>query len=145
MSDLYFTVVILIVISLTYFYQRQQYLKNRVVFGRYPWSVRIFLAPIYEEIIFRGSVLYFIIKDFDIYLVVVVSCLLFGLWHLKNFQLQSKWTTVYQMFYAGFIIGPVLAIVTVFTGTLFLAMLLHALNNLLSPIINKHFVILLKS
>jgi len=129
-----YIVAILVTLGLTYFYQQQQYIKNSVVFQHYPWSLRIFFVPIYEEIIFRGLILYFITHYSTAHFAVIISSLLFGLWHLKNYRLQPKWASAYQIFYAGFIIGPILAMITIITGTLYMAILIHSLNNLLSPV-----------
>ena len=129
-----YIVAILVTLGLTYFYQQQQYIKNSVVFQHYPWSLRIFFVPIYEEIIFRGLILYFITHYSTAHFAVIISSLLFGLWHLKNYRLQPKWVSAYQIFYAGFIIGPILAMITIITGTLYMAILIHSLNNLLSPV-----------
>jgi len=130
----FYIVAILVTLGLTYFYQKQQYIKNGVVFYHYPWSLRVFFAPIYEEIIFRGLILYFITHYSTAHFAVIISSLLFGLWHLKNYRLQPKWASAYQIFYAGFIIGPILAMITIITGTLYMAILIHSLNNLLSPV-----------
>jgi membrane protease YdiL (CAAX protease family) len=62
-----------------------------------PLAVMVVLAPLYEELIFRG----WILKKWGL----VISCILFGLWHLKNlfyFEVNDvpiRWPK-------GLIVGP---------------------------------------
>jgi membrane protease YdiL (CAAX protease family) len=65
--------------------------------------------------------------------VIGFSSFLFALWHFKNYLLQPGRVTAEQVLYVGFIIGPLLAFVTLWYGNILPAILLHALNNLLAP------------
>lgn len=77
----------------------------------------VVMAPIMEEIVFRGIILSRL-RGFGDKFAVVACGIFFGLWHCM----------FTQFFYAA-AIGMVLAYVTLRTGNLKLAMFLHFLNN----------------
>lgn len=120
--------------SLTVLYQYWSSKKTGKMYSVYPVAVSPLLAPIYEEVIFRGFVLAALLSIYSLTTAVIVSSLLFGLWHLKNIFWEGKVGVIKQMAYAGFVIGPILAILTVWSGTIWLAVIVHYLNNLWSPI-----------
>ena len=105
----------------------------------YPVSVSILLAPLYEEIIFRGFVLSGFMNIYSSVMAVILTSFLFGLWHLKNIFWEGRMGVVKQMAYAGFIVGPILAVITLWSGTIWIAVILHYLNNLWAPISRKLF------
>lgn len=80
----------------------------------------VIMAPIMEEIVFRGIILSRL-RGFGDKFAVIACGLFFGLWHCMFTQL----------FYAA-AIGMVLAYVTLRTGNIKLAVFLHFLNNGLS-------------
>ncbi len=80
----------------------------------------VIMAPIMEEVVFRGIILSRL-RGFGDKFAVIACGLFFGLWHCM----------VSQFFYAA-AIGMVLAYVTLRTGNIKLAMFLHFLNNGLS-------------
>ncbi len=96
-----------------------------------PW---IFFAPLYEELIFRGLILGALIQSMSDKKAIVASSLLFALWHLKNVFYLDPAQLAYQIAYAGFLIGPLLAYITLKTKTVWPGIILHYLNNLLSPL-----------
>ena len=134
MQQLIYIFAITATLALTYFYQSRQFKLEKRVFGYYPWSYRIFIVPIYEEILFRGIILYGLIYHFSIPVAITASSLLFGLWHLKNYKIQPKSATAGQILYSGAVLGPLFAVLTLASGSLYPAILLHALNNLLAPV-----------
>lgn len=75
------------------------------------------LPAIVEELIFRGLILKSLMK-YGAAKAVIISALLFLFFHMNPGQ------TVYQ-----FMLGIVLALVTVYSGNLVLAMILHFVNN----------------
>ncbi len=99
----------------------------------YPLSVSILFVPIYEEIIFRGFILIGLTKFYSTRTAVVISCLLFGLWHLKNIFWLSGSELAYQMAYAACFFGPIAAYLTLKTKTIWTAIIFHYLNNILAP------------
>ena len=77
------------------------------------------LAPaIAEEFLFRGLVLGALRERFQSVHAVVVSALLFGLFHLNIYQLPT-----------AFVVGIILAVLTLISGSIWPAVLLHLLHN----------------
>lgn len=102
-----------------------------------------YFAPIYEEVIFRGILLPFLLIDQSIPVAIIVSSLLFGIWHLKNIEHMEKKGLTSQILYSGLVIGPLLGCIAVLTGTIWIGVILHYLNNIISiythPIWQKKF------
>lgn len=106
------------------------YQNTGTMFG-YPLGVSILFVPIYEEIIFRGFILFGLMKYYSWKKAIIISSLLFGLWHLKNIFFISQSELIYQMIYTAFIFGPIVAYITLKSKNIWLAVILHYLNNLL--------------
>lgn len=87
-----------------------------------PLAVTVVLAPLYEELIFRG----WILKKWGL----AISCVLFGLWHLKNLFYFEVNDVLYQMAWAGLILGPVLGLLALRWKTICPGVVLHYLNNI---------------
>ena len=127
------------VVCVTFRYQKSEYAKTGTVWLYYPLSFHIFLAPVYEEMLFRGILLNVFLGFTGVYQSTFLTSILFGLWHVKNRKYQPISVTVHQVLYTAFIFGPVMALLTVYTGNILLAVLLHSINNYLAPIFNKKF------
>lgn len=119
------------------FRQYLEFKKSGKMYTHYPLRVSILFVPIYEEIIFRGLILYGLMNSFAPIAAVVISTALFGIWHLKNIFWLTKKLLIEQVLYAGLIFGPVAAFLTISSGTVWPAVILHYLNNILSPHISK--------
>jgi len=78
----------------------------------------VILAPIIEEMIFRGVIMHGLMRNYSGTTAVFVSALMFALFHLNPWQ-----------FPATFILGILLGILMVRTGNLLLCILGHAINN----------------
>lgn len=128
-----------VVIYLSHQLQLKNHQETGLVFGKYPYNKLIFFAPVYEEVIFRAIILSLLVYTVTPVTAIIISSLCFGLWHIKNITWQSKWETLYQIVYAGLIIGPVLAYVTISTGDIYLAIWLHTINNYLAPLSQNWF------
>ncbi|MDY2987048.1 MAG: type II CAAX endopeptidase family protein [Peptoniphilus sp.] len=83
----------------------------------------VFLGPLFEEILFRGIVYNFLEKYKSGLFPVIISGVLFGIWHAQ--AVQSIYTAV---------MGIVLGYVYMKTKNLFYPTLLHMLNNLYSTL-----------
>lgn len=68
---------------------------------------------------------------------VIISSLLFGLWHFKNYKWQTFKQTLGQVLYAGLIFGPIAAIITILAGTIWPAVIVHYSANILSDAYRK--------
>lgn len=86
----------------------------------------------WEEILFRGFIFAFILQATqNLILAVAISSLLFGVFHLRNLW-WADWKRVLRMcLYTGLIVGPVLSLIRVETGDIYLGIFLHFLNNFL--------------
>lgn len=78
------------------------------------------IAPIVEELIFRGIILQGFRKNYNAFVSVFISALLFALFHLNPWQ-----------FPATFVLGLLLGFIMVRTNNILLAILGHSINNFL--------------
>ncbi len=78
----------------------------------------VIVAPIVEELIFRGIIMHGLMRNYSKFTAVFVSALMFALFHLNPWQ-----------FPATFVLGVVLGILMVRTRNIFLCILGHAINN----------------
>lgn len=117
--------------------QYKEYKKTGKTYGRYPWRISTFLSSIYEEIIFRGIILIGLLILFPTPISIVISSILFGLWHLKNYRWQTRQYTFKQVLYAGIIFGPIASIITLWTETIWMAVIFHYAHNLLTEVFRK--------
>lgn len=103
----------------------------------YPFSISILFVALYEELIFRGFVLGALLKRTSAVSAVIISSILFGLWHAKNLLWVEPALILRQILYTGLIVGPILAFVTVKTRSIWPAIILHQLHNILaSPVVH---------
>ena len=95
----------------------------------------VFVAPVFEELLFRGMILSAILKEYDSKEAIFFSALLFGIIHL-NLQQGVN----------GFFLGLTLGYIYFKTGSLYLCIFAHFLNNFIvtllasSSVINYIFV-----
>ncbi len=99
-------------------------LFNRIFESDYGWLGAlvkvVVIAPIVEELIFRGIIMYGFMRNYPKFIAIFFSALLFALFHLNPWQ-----------FPATFILGLLLGWVMVRTKNIILSIIIHALNNLL--------------
>ena len=92
-------------------------------------DVWILFVPITEEILFRGIVLGALEIADGPSRAVVVSSLLFGLWHLKNTFWMTDADLMRQIAYTTLFFGPVTAFLALRLRTIWPGVILHYLNN----------------
>lgn len=78
----------------------------------------VIMAPVIEELIFRGVIMHGLMRNYSKFTAVFVSALLFALFHLNPWQ-----------FPATFILGLVLGILMLRTRNIYLCIIGHAINN----------------
>ncbi len=78
------------------------------------------IAPVIEELIFRGLILHGLRKNYNAVTAVLVSALMFSLFHLNPWQMP-----------ATFVLGVILGWLMIRTNSILLAILGHSINNLL--------------
>lgn len=97
--------------------------------------ISVIFAPVMEEILFRGFVYEKIAGDSK--RKIILSSVLFGLYHFKNVFLLTPFSLLYQVLYAGLFVGPIFAVLRWKSGSIFAGILAHSLNNSLSEIFTK--------
>src|SRR4030095_9516109 len=107
-----------------------EYLAKGTTFGFGGPGFNVLVAPIYEELIFRGWILGRLARARSATLGIAVSSLLFGLLHLRNIFWIEMPVLVRSMLYAGVVLGPILGWVTLRCRSVWPAVILHYLNNL---------------
>jgi len=119
-------------------------LFNKVFESDYGWWGAFFkvavVAPVVEELIFRGLILHGLRRNYNAFTAVVISALLFALFHLNPWQ-----------FPATFVLGLLLGWIMIRTRSILLAIIGHAINNLLVLLtvtywqeINTHAIFLME-
>lgn len=97
---------------------------NRIFEGDYGWwgafMKVVIVAPIVEELIFRGLILQGFRRNYNAVVSVVMSALLFALFHLNPWQ-----------FPATFVLGLLLGWIMLRTNNIILAIVGHSINNFL--------------
>ncbi|MEN8118400.1 MAG: type II CAAX endopeptidase family protein [Bacteroidota bacterium] len=97
-------------------------LFNNIFESDYGWTGAFIkvavIAPIIEELIFRGLILQGFRKNYNGFVAVFISALLFALFHLNPWQ-----------FPATFILGLLLGWIMLCTNNIFLAIIGHSVNN----------------
>jgi membrane protease YdiL (CAAX protease family) len=78
----------------------------------------VIMAPVIEELIFRGVIMHGLMRNYTKFTAVFVSALMFALFHLNPWQ-----------FPATFILGLLLGILMIRTRNIYLCILGHAINN----------------
>lgn len=92
------------------------------------------LAPIYEEMIFRGIILALLLNHYNPFKAILISSLLFGLFHFRNIiYLGLDVSLFYQIFYT-FGLGLLFSWITIKTKSIWSAVVLHYTNNIWAPI-----------
>jgi membrane protease YdiL (CAAX protease family) len=119
-------------ISVYLFRKKQKLQINRMLI-----LSSIVFAPIVEEIFFRGWL--FISIPGSIWEKVMITSILFGVYHLKNWHFMTKDVLLRQLVYASLIAGPIFGMARVISGDLFLPILLHSLNNTLSQTLTDFY------
>lgn len=115
---------------LTVIVQKKEYNQTGKIFGHYPWRISTFFSSIYEEVIFRGFILFGLLLFLPETISIIISSFLFGIWHLKNYKWHTKKEITYQVLYTGFIFGPIISIFTLWVGTIWMAVIIHYIHNL---------------
>lgn len=117
--------------------QKVEYKNSGFVFGKYPWKISTFFSSIYEEVIFRGFLFFWLMNVFPVFYSVVISSTLFGFWHLKNYKWQSKKETTFQVLYTGMVFSPMVSVLVILTGTIWMPVIFHYAHNLAVFYFNK--------
>ena len=107
-----------------------EYRAKGTVFGYPGPGFNALVAPIYEELVFRGWILGRLARAHSRAFAIWTSGILFGVLHLRNIYWLDAWPLARLMIYAGLVLGPLLAWVTLKCRSVWPAVCLHYLNNL---------------
>jgi membrane protease YdiL (CAAX protease family) len=107
-----------------------EYRRAGTTFGFAGPGFNVLVAPIYEELIFRGWILGRLARRGGNGLALAVSSLLFGLLHLRLVFWLEPGALAVNMASAALLTGPLFAWVTLRTRSLWPAVVLHYVNNL---------------
>ena len=107
-----------------------EYRARGTSFGIAGPAFNALVAPIYEELVFRGWILGRLAHRRPALVAILVSSALFGLLHLRNIFWLDTGTLVRSMIFTGAVLGPVLAWVTLRFRSVWPAVILHSANNL---------------
>ncbi|MCX7884225.1 MAG: CPBP family intramembrane metalloprotease [Caloramator sp.] len=90
----------------------------------------VIIAPILEEIVFRGIILQGFLKNYSITKAIIITAVLFGLFHGNIVQTPLV-----------ILLGIVLGVIYIKTGSLFMCIVGHVLNNFLALFAGNIFLI----
>jgi len=96
--------------------------------------IGIFFAPVMEEMLFRGVVFSAVEGSFE--KKVIITSLLFSLYHIKNIFVLRPFALGYQMIYAFFFSIPI-CFIAFKTQSLFWPIALHSINNMFAATISN--------
>ncbi|MES2930346.1 MAG: CPBP family intramembrane glutamic endopeptidase [Patescibacteria group bacterium] len=137
LSPLAQIVIMVVLYIITGFTQLPFYKKTGKLFYNYPPNSFLIFAPIYEEVIFRGILLVTFTNLYGLVWAIILQSVLFGLWHLRSLLFMSPKRVTIQVLYTGLILGPLFAIITIWAGTIWIAVILHFLNNFLACVTHR--------
>lgn len=101
-------------------------IKNKVLY----FYLQGVTASFMEEILYR-SILFALIQAIwnNVWITIIVTSFLFGTWHLKNYYWSGKKSIINQFFYTSLIYGPIFALLRIFSGDIYLAILFHFITD----------------
>lgn len=116
--------------SLTVYFRYRIRAKLPKTENQYIIHFQWLFAPIYEEVIFRGIVLGYLLNNMSLVAATIISSLAFGLWHLKNVFHKGPAYVTRQAIGAALFYGPLFALLAYLTSSIWPSVILHYINNL---------------
>lgn len=95
--------------------------------------ISVCFAPMAEEFLFRGWIIQKV--EGSNKQKIIASSFFFSLYHLKNAFVLSPLALIYQILYAGLVVGPLFAWVRIHYGSVFTSIVLHSGNNTIADVI----------
>lgn len=128
-SFVFLSLLIVHVMSIMFPVQYANFIEMMDVFVDAPFIVIIFavviVAPLFEEIMFRGIVFDSLNKRMNVYISIIIAGLFFGIYHMNIFQ--GTYATL---------IGIVMGFSLVWTKSIWAPMIIHFVNNLVSVLLS---------
>lgn len=113
----------------TVYVMHLEYSLHGNVWG-YPLTMSMLFAPIIEEVLFRGLLLKDFISRYKLHTAVILSSVLFGLWHYKSIFWLPQHEVFMQMLYTGCVFAPIAAYITIKCRSIWPVVILHFIHNL---------------
>jgi membrane protease YdiL (CAAX protease family) len=98
----------------------------------YPLLISVLFAPLYEEIVFRGWILTWLLKKTEQAKAIVITSFLSALWVMANILQWNTDDVIRSMFVTGLIVSPFLCFLTINTKTIWPGVIIHYIINLLA-------------
>lgn len=94
------------------------------------WHHSSLAVSYWEELLFRGLIwgLILIVWDSQL-LALILSSVLFGLFHLRNLWWASHKRVLFICLYTGLLFAPIVGLVRWWSGDIYLCIAIHALHN----------------
>lgn len=128
-SFVFLSLLIVHVMSIMFPVQYANFIEMMDVFVDAPFIVIILavviVAPLFEEIMFRGIVFDSLSKRMNVYISIIIAGLFFGIYHMNIFQ--GTYATL---------IGIVMGFSLVWTKSIWAPMIIHFVNNLVSVLLS---------
>lgn len=87
-------------------------------------------ASFMEEILYRSILFALTLRLFNNqWISLIITSILFGTWHLKNYYWSGKKGIISQFLYTALIYGPIFSLMRIFTGDIYLAVLFHFITD----------------
>jgi membrane protease YdiL (CAAX protease family) len=115
----------------TLFLAHAEYRAKGTSFGYSGPAFNMLICPIYEELIFRGWILGRLARWRSPAIAIAVSSLLFGILHLRLVYWLDTRALLGVVAYTGLVLGPLLGWVALRCKSVWPAVILHYVNNLL--------------
>ena len=132
-------IVILYVLTVLWCYF--EYKTTGSIFQIYPYAITIFLAPIFEEIIFRGFLQPRLIKESGLLWWIAQTSLFFGIWHVKNiFFYPTMIGLREQMLFTWCVFWPIVGYLAYRWKTIRPGVIIHYVYNLVVGIRMWYFL-----
>jgi len=89
-------------------------------------------VSLWEEVLFRGIIYGAnLTLTHNTVVAIISSSLLFGLFHLRNLWWADRRRVTVNCLYTGLVAGPIFALVRLWSGDIYLCILVHFLHNLI--------------
>jgi membrane protease YdiL (CAAX protease family) len=99
--------------------------RNYTVFSFLKSTGYVFKAVAFEELLFRGALLYILIKKAGSQKALIISALAFGIYHWFSWQLFGNWAQMLLVLTTTGLAGYVFALAFERTGSMYLPFALH--------------------
>jgi len=123
------TIIVLLYAFTAFLFYRERELHG--ILFPYPVLVSVLLAPLYEEIILRGWIFPALLKRLSIAEAVILTSALSALVFLTNIWTMETTQLVERFLLMGCVIAPILCLVTLKTRSVWPAVILRFIVNLL--------------